>query len=93
MTARHVETNDPRIASAIEELRDLILRHFPGATFSVSHGHDDPEIVHLNATVEVDDLDRVVDLTIERELELQVDEGVPVYVIPRRPSPAGSVND
>jgi len=33
---------------------------------------------------DVDDPDEVTDLTIERELALQADEGIPVYVIPLR---------
>ena len=32
--------------------------------------------------VDVEDTDEVMDLVIERELALQIDEGIPVYVIP-----------
>jgi hypothetical protein len=42
---------------------------------------DDPDITHLWAAVDdVDDPDEVVDLVIERALDLIVEEGIPVYV-------------
>lgn len=62
----------------------LIRAHYPTAAFSVEHGIDDPEAVHLVATVDIDDPDAVVDLTIDRELQLQLDDGLPIHVIPRR---------
>ena len=42
MTAERAESEDPRVSAALEELRGLILRRYPDATFSVSRGHDDP---------------------------------------------------
>jgi hypothetical protein len=85
MTAEQVEFEDPRVEPALEELRALIRRRYPKATFAVTRAHDDPTMVHLNATVDIEDLDDLVDLVIERELELQVDQGLPVHVIPTRP--------
>ena len=41
-------------------------------------------MTHITTTVDLDDPDEVVDLVIERMLELQIDEGLPVYVIPIR---------
>ena len=48
------------------------------------------------ATVDVDDTDVVVDVYIDRLLTLQIEDGLPLYVVPRRlhpqrvlPSPAG----
>jgi hypothetical protein len=76
--------DDPRIQAAIAELQDLIRSHYPSATFSVGPGEDEPDLVHLTAVVDVEDPDEVVDLVIERMLELQLDEGIPVYVIPIR---------
>ena len=58
--------------------------HYPTATFAIEQSADDPTAVHLVATVDVDDPDEVVDVTIERELALQQDEGIPVHVIPVR---------
>ncbi len=41
--------------------------------------------VHLNVTVDVEDTDEVVDIFIDRELEMQVEEELPVYVFVLRP--------
>ena len=72
---------DPRMPAAINELTELVRSHYPEATFSVSHGTDDPEAVHIYATVDLEDTEPVVDLVFERELELLA-EGLPVHVIP-----------
>ena len=77
---------DPRIQNALDELRGMILQHYPGATFQVSRAEDDPEIIHLTATADVEDTDEVVDVVVDRMLELHIDEGLPVYVIPVRPA-------
>jgi hypothetical protein len=79
-----VDLRDQRIQRAISELKGLISSRYPMATFAVSLG-DDPEGVYLTATVDVEDTDAVMDVVIDRLLELQVDEGLPVYVVPIRP--------
>jgi len=40
--------------------------------------------VHLEATFDVDDPETILDLVIDRVLELQVDERLPIHVIPLR---------
>jgi hypothetical protein len=50
----------------------------------VEPGIDDPETTHIVATVDLDDPDEAVDLVIDRMLELQLDGGIPVYVLPIR---------
>ena len=84
MNAEHANQHDPRIRRAIEELKDLIQRRYPRATFEVAR-EDDPDGIYLRATVEVGDIDEVVDVVIDRLLELQVEERLPVYVMPVRP--------
>ncbi|HVC80350.1 MAG TPA: hypothetical protein VNL35_07620 [Chloroflexota bacterium] len=74
---------DPRIEAALQELRTLILTRYPTAAFLTFPG-DDPAGMYLRATVEVEDTDEVVDVIIDRLLAMQVDEGLPVYVIPVR---------
>ena len=69
---------------AIDELQRLIQRHYPAATFQVEPG-DDPMGMYVLATVDVEDTDAVVDVYIDRLLELQIDEGLAVYVVPVRP--------
>jgi hypothetical protein len=76
--------DDPRVDAAIAELQALIRAQFPETTFSVGPG-EDPVGMYITATSDVDDLDEVIDVVVERLLEMQVDEGLPVYVIPVHP--------
>ena len=75
---------DPRIAAAVTELQGMIAARYPGATFSVAPG-EDPDGVYVSATVDVPDTDEVFDVVVGRLLELQVEEGLPVHVLPVRP--------
>jgi hypothetical protein len=75
---------DPRCDRAIAELQELIKTKYPGASFAVRAGIDDPEETWLSARVDVDDPDEVMDVVVDRMLELQLDEGIPVYVLPLR---------
>jgi len=75
---------DGAMQAAVTELRELVTRHFPDASFRVSRGPDDPEAVHLHAVVDLDDPDLVVDLVIERMMQLQIEDGLPIFVIPAR---------
>jgi hypothetical protein len=69
---------------AIEELEQTIVRRYPSATFVVTRAADEPENVHLVTTIDIEDPDEVLDLVMDRLLELQIDERVP-HVIPIRP--------
>jgi len=70
--------------AAIAEIEALILSHYPEATFDVALG-DDPEGTYLTATVDIEDTDEVMDVIVERMLEMQVEEGIPLYPIIVRP--------
>jgi hypothetical protein len=74
----------PRMESALEELRGMIAERHPTASFEVSRSQDEPHNVHLKAIVDLDDADQVLDLVSERLLQLQVEERIPVHVIPIR---------
>jgi hypothetical protein len=74
---------DPRMTDAIAELTELIRARYPEAVFATEIG-DDRETVFVTAVVDVDDPDEVIDCFIERALSLQIDEGLPVHVIPIR---------
>lgn len=77
---------DPRLRVAVVELEGLIQQRYPAATFVVFRGlGDDTEGVYLEATVDVADTDDVVDLVIDRLVDLQVDDGLPIRVMPVRP--------
>src|SRR5262245_53911896 len=85
MTAHPAEELTPRVRRALDELEATIRRRYPQATFCVAHSPDDPTVIHLLATVDVDDTDAVLDVVVERLMELQIGEMLPIYVIPVRP--------
>ena len=80
---------DPRTRAAVREIQQLILRRYPQAAFEVTPGPDDPESTHLVATIDVEDTDEVLDVVIDRLLDLQVEDHLPVHVIPVRPAERG----
>ena len=82
-TETHIRLT-PRIKEAIHELEGLITARFPQAAFVVEEGFD-PEGVYLITTVDIADTDEVIGVVGDRLVELQVDEGLPVYVTPLRP--------
>jgi hypothetical protein len=73
-----------RINAAVAELQRLILDRYPEATLTVGPGEDPPG-TYITATVDVDDTDEVFDVVVGRLLEMQVEERLPVYVLPVRP--------
>lgn len=77
-------SDTPRLEAALDELRALVRERYPTATFQVTRAQDDPTIVHLVTEVDLDDTEELIDLVMDRMLELQVDEGLPIYVAPRR---------
>ena len=82
-TETHIRLT-PRIKEAIHELGGLITAHFPQAVFVIEEGFD-PEGVYLITIVDIDDTDEVIAAVGDRLVELQVNEGLPVYVTPLRP--------
>jgi hypothetical protein len=74
----------PRIKEALHELKGLITARFPQAVFVVEEGFD-PEGIYLVTTVDIADTDDVIAVVGDRLVELQVNEGLPVYVTPLRP--------
>ncbi len=84
MSTDKLKPIDPRINQALDKLKAFIAQRYPAATFEVAPG-EDPDGVYLTATVDVEDTDEGVDTIIDRLLEIQVDQRLPVYVIPIRP--------
>ncbi|MBA2276288.1 MAG: hypothetical protein H0W06_00880 [Chloroflexia bacterium] len=78
------DESDPRIQAAVAELRERILEHYPAATFEVVRG-EDPEGIYLIPTIDVDDLEEVATVFEPRLVDMQVEEGLPVYVFPDWP--------
>src|SRR5713101_1943269 len=75
----------PAMEEAIHELKRLITARFPQAAFVVEEGYD-PAGIYLVTTVDIADTDEVMAVVGDRLVELQVNEGLPVYVTPLRPS-------
>jgi hypothetical protein len=84
MSARPADELARRVQSALDELQSLVLARYPDATFRVVHSPDDPAAIHLLAMVNVEDTDAVLDVVVDRMMELQIAEGLPLYVIPVR---------
>ncbi len=75
---------DPNAHAALEELATTIRQHYPAASFRVSRGEDDPNIVQLIAVVDVEETEAVLDVVMDRMLELQ-EAGSPLFVVTERP--------
>jgi hypothetical protein len=86
MTTQHMSDLDQNVQRALLELQAIISARWPNATFVVTRGQDDPEAIHLDTTVDVDDTEEVLDLVIDRVLDLQINRGIPVHVIPLQSS-------
>jgi hypothetical protein len=70
-----------RMKEAVAELRALISSQYPEATFTVSDG-DDPGEIYLTAIVDVDNMRDVIDVFLDRLVDMQVDEELPISVVP-----------
>jgi hypothetical protein len=84
MTQEREPSLNPRLQQAVDELTQTIRQRYPDASFRLARGIDEPDQVHLWTTVDLDDPDEVLDLVLDRLLELEIDEGIPLYVIPIR---------
>lgn len=83
MTVEQFEITNPRMKAAVEELQGLIRAHFPSTTFTV--GEDEgSDSVYMRAIVDVDDTDEVTEVFLDRLVDLQVDDGLSICVVPAR---------
>lgn len=71
----------PPLSAAIAEMTDLIRESYPDAKFVVDV-QGNYENLYIIAVVDVDDPDEVIDCFINRVLTMQVNEGLPLHVIP-----------
>ena len=83
MTGR-IDPEDRRIQRALVELKGMITRRYPQATFDVGLG-EDPEGVYLTAIVDVEDTTEVFGVVVDRLVDMQVEEELPIYVVTERP--------
>jgi hypothetical protein len=84
MTPERAATFDARTEQAIGELQRTIARRYPSTSFEVTRSSDDSASIHLIAVVDVDDPDEVGDLVVDRVVDLQVEDRIPIHVIPVR---------
>lgn len=71
---------DPRMKAAVDDLQELILTHYPSTTFTVGEA-EEPDGVYMRAIVDVDDTDDVIDVFLDRLVDLQVEDNLPIYVV------------
>ena len=83
--AEEVIELEPRMQQAIAEPEALILRVYPGATFSLARDPEDCEVVLLKPMVDVDDRGPVMDLIVDRLVDFQTEEDLPLDVMIVRP--------
>ncbi len=83
MNDAHNYVADAQMQAAIDELQELIRSHYPTTTFTVGEA-DDPDGIYMRAVVDVDDTDEVISVFLDRSVDLQVDDGLPIYVVPVR---------
>src|SRR3989442_12197673 len=74
----------PAMEKAVNELKGTISERFPKASFVVEEGFD-PKGIYLVTTVDIADTDEVIDVVGDRLVEVQGDEGMPIYVTPLPP--------
>ena len=77
-------TLTPAMEEAVNELKGRIAERFPQASFIIEEGFD-PQGIYLVTTVDIADTDEVIDVIGDRLVELQVEEGLLLYVTPLRP--------
>jgi hypothetical protein len=75
------DLNDPRFQAAVTELKTMITAAYPDATFVVERD-EDLDGIYIWATVDIDDPEPVGTLVLKRELDMRVEYGLPIYVIP-----------
>ncbi len=74
-----------RVQEILDEFKGLISKHYPEAGFDVEVGGE-PDGVYLIVTVDLEDTEEVLDVVMDRMLEVQIEERLPVYVLPIRPA-------
>jgi hypothetical protein len=84
MSKKSLSSAEPRVATALTTLEALIRERYPDAAFTVFVG-EDPAGVYLRATVDLEDPDEVMDVVADTLYHMQVEQQIPVYVVPVQP--------
>jgi hypothetical protein len=67
---------------AVDELKDLIRERYPDATFRIARDPDIANGVNIWTAVDLEDTSEVLDFIMDKLLQLQIDDGLPVLVVP-----------
>jgi hypothetical protein len=70
---------------AVTELEGLIRDRYPDAAFRVVRSPDEGRAIHLLTTVALVDLEEVMDVVVDRMMQLQIEDKLPLQVVPVRP--------
>ena len=81
MTEQWKWATQKRVKEAAEELKELVRTKYPDAQFKLVHAPDSRRGWHLLTMVEGDPHDEIRELVFDRELDLLVEEHVPIFVI------------
>lgn len=79
MSSATPEIDYQRIDPIIAEFKQTISEHFPGTEFEQYLG-EDPDGVYLIAIVDLEDPDEVIDLIIDRLVDVQTEDRLPLHV-------------
>ena len=71
---------DERVDEAVRDLQHRIASRFPDAIFHLEPG-ESPDSVYLVATVDIDDTEEVIDVVIDRLVDLHGEDYVPVHLV------------
>jgi hypothetical protein len=86
MSYGRVPQSDRKTQAAIKDLERQIRRRYPGVRFEVVEGNDS-DGVYLQPTLDLDDLDELFDQDLlDRLYDIQVEQGLSVYVLPVWPA-------
>ncbi len=76
-----IPIGDEKTQRAIAEVQARITAAYPDAAFQVAYG-DDPSGIYIDVYTEAEDGFAVLDLVSDRLVDLSVDEGLQIYVVP-----------
>jgi len=84
MSQARITLTDPRVTTALDELKHLIAARYPDASFDVFEG-DDPKGIYLRATVDIEDSSDALTPALDKLYELEVEQELPIYVVTSQP--------
>ena len=74
-----------RVRDAVSELKATIVAQYPTARFELVRAVDDPKNYDLLVMVASADPDEVLDLVVDRVVEMRVEQSIPLHVLAVQP--------